>query len=230
MPEVPAVNGIVAKLGADVVKRVVKEGQGNMPAFKLTDLELDRLVTYLRNPAAAAGAPATPRPAPAAELTPGKPKRFWTGYNYMVATDGFSALKPPFWILSAYDLNEGSLKWQIPVGEVPELVARGIRNSGSIPTRGGPIVTASGLVFTPSQSDRKLYAFDAETGKTLWSAQIDGSPDGVPATYEVGGKQYHVICASDRETPRPRPGQAAPPVDANRKVVQGYYVFTLPTK
>src|ERR1043166_5268562 len=65
----------------------------------------------------------------------GQAKRYWTGYNYMNATDGFPALKPPFWILRAYDLNEGSLKWQIPVGEIPEVVARGIRHTGSIPTR-----------------------------------------------------------------------------------------------
>ncbi|MEO8597634.1 MAG: PQQ-binding-like beta-propeller repeat protein [Candidatus Solibacter sp.] len=233
MPEVPPVTGVIAKLGADEVKRVVKSGQGNMPGFKLSDLELDRLLTYLRNPAAAdrAGAPAVaPRPVVTPLLTPGSPKRYWTGYNYMVATDGISALKPPFWILSAYDLNQGTLQWQIPVGEVPELVARGIRNTGSMATRGGPVVTASGLVFTPSMSDKTLYAYDAESGKTLWSKQVGASPDGVPSVYEVGGKQYLVICASDRDVPRVRAGQAAPPADPNKKAVQGYYVFTLPVK
>ena len=229
MPEVPPVAGIVSKLGAEQVKKVVRNGQGQMPAFrKLSELELERLVTFLVAPDAAErmGPPMARRAPAVPALTPGNPKRYWTGYNYMNASDGFPALKPPFWVLTAYDLNAGKLKWQIPIGEVPELVARGIRNTGSIPTRGGPVVTAGGLIFAPSQSDRTIYAYDSETGKTLWARQIAGAPDGVPAVYEVAGKQYLVMCAHDPDAPRPRPGQTPPP-DPNKKVVQGYYVFTL---
>jgi quinoprotein glucose dehydrogenase len=119
------------------------------------------------------------------------------------------------------------LKWQIPVGEVPELVARGIRNTGSIPTRGGPIVTAGGLIIAPSQSDRKLYIYDKETGRTLWSKELPAAPEGVPTVYEVGGKEYLVVCARDVSEPRMRPGQPAPPPDPNKKIVQGYYAFAL---
>jgi quinoprotein glucose dehydrogenase len=234
MPEVPALTGIIAKLGADEVKKVVRNGQAQMPSFsKLSDLEVERLMTYLRNPAAAdrTGPPAglARREPPAAELTPGNPKRYWTGYNYMNASDGFPAIKPPFWKMTAYDLNSGQLKWQIPVGEIPELVARGIRNTGSIPTRGGPIVTGGGLVFAPSLSNKTIYAYDSETGQTLWSKQLPAAPEGVPSIYEVAGREYLVVAAHDTDAPRGRPGQPAPP-DPNRKVVQGYYVFALPAK
>ena len=234
MPEVPALTGIIAKLGADEVKKVVRNGQAQMPSFsKLSDLEVERLITYLRNPAAAdrTGPPAglARREPPVAELTLGNPKRYWTGYNYMNASDGFPAIKPPFWKMTAYDLNSGQLKWQIPVGEIPELVARGIRNTGSIPTRGGPIVTGGGLVFAPSLSNKAIYAYDSETGQTLWSKQLPAAPEGVPSIYEVGGREYLVVAAHDTDAPRGRPGQAAPP-DPNRKVVQGYYVFALPAK
>jgi hypothetical protein len=34
--------------------------------------------------------------------------------------------------------------------------------------------------------------------------------------------------AFDTSEPRLRPGQPAPPPDANKKVVQGYYAFALP--
>jgi quinoprotein glucose dehydrogenase len=233
MPEVPALTGILGKLSAEQVKKVVKNGQGQMPEFdKLSELEIDRLVTFLRNPAAANGGPRMPRQqaAPATQLTPGKPVRYWTGYNYMNASDGFPAIKPPFWLMTAYDLNEGKLKWRIPIGEIPALAARGIRHTGSIPTRGGPVVTAGGLVFAPSQSDKTIYAYDSQTGETLWSKQLPAAPEGVPALYEVGGREYLAVCARDTEEPRLRPGQAAPPPDPNKKVVQGYYVFALPAK
>jgi quinoprotein glucose dehydrogenase len=128
--------------------------------------------------------------------------------------------------MTAYDLNKGEIQWQIPVGEVPELVARGIRNTGSIATRGGPVVTAGGLIFEPSQSDKKLWAYDKDTGKTLWSQALPAAPEGVPSTYEVNGKQYVVVAARDTTEARPRPGETVV-IDPNKKVVQGYYVFTL---
>jgi quinoprotein glucose dehydrogenase len=233
MPEVPPLTGIVATAGAEQVKKIVKAGQGQMPGFgRLSELEIDRLLTYLRNPAAAdrmAPLSTTLRDSATPALTPGNPKRYWTGYNYMNSSDGIPALKPPFWILSAYNLDEGALKWQIPVGEVPALVARGIRNTGSIPTRGGPVVTAGGLVFAPSQSDKSIYAYDSETGKTLWSTQLPAAPDGVPSIFQAGGREYLVVCGHDLDAPRGRPGQTPPSV-ANKKVVQGYYVFALPAK
>jgi len=238
MPEVPALTGIVAKLGADQVKKVLHDGQGQMPSFaRLSELEIDRLITFLRDPKAAdrTGAPPLPvepaRSVPAAPtppLTPGNPKRYWTGYNYMNTADRFPAIKPPFWVLSRYDLNEGKLAWQIPIGEVPDLVARGVRNTGSLPTRGGPVVTGGGLIFVPSESDKSLYAYDSETGETLWSGKVQAEPGGVPAVYEVGGKEYVVIAARDADVPRVRPVQPPPPADPKKKVVQGYYVFTLP--
>lgn len=232
LPEVPGLLTSIAKLGADQVKKVVQNGQGQMPGFeKLSELEVDRLLTFMRNPAAANSGPQMPRrDAPAATLTPGNPKRYWTGYNYMNSADGIPAVKPPFWVLTAYNLNEGQIKWQIPIGEVPELVARGIRNTGSIPTRGGPVVTAGGLVFAPSQSDKTLYAYDAETGRVLWAKQLPAAPEGVPSVYEIGGRQFVVMCARDTDEARPRPGQSGPPADPNKKTVQGYYAFALPSK
>ena len=229
MPEVPALIGIVGKLGAARVKATIHEGQGTMPGFsKLSALDIDRLAAYLTNPTAVtpaiAGRGRGPTPA---KLTPGNPTRYWTGYGYMNASEGFPDIKPPFFVMTAYNLNEGKMKWQIPVGEIPELVAKGIRNTGSIATRGGPVVTAGGVIFQPSQSDKKLWAYDKETGQTLWSLQLPAAPEGVPTVYEVNGKQYLAVCARDTSEPRLRPGETPPPADPNKKVVQGYYVFAL---
>ena len=77
-------------------------------------------------------------------------------------------LDPEPGIPAAIDLNAGTIRWKIPFGEYPELVAKGLRNTGS-DNYGGPVVTASGLLFIGATSfDRKFHAYDKLTGKLLW--------------------------------------------------------------
>ncbi len=112
----------------------------------------------------------------------------------------------------AYDLNEGTIKWRIPTGVVPELAAKGIKNTGSFhPTRNGPVVTAGGLIFMGTAGDRTLRAYDKDTGKTLWEKEMKSNPESIPAVYAVNGRQYVAFFL--------RSGPA-----------QGYYVFALPKK
>src|SRR5258708_38485349 len=99
------------------------------------------------------------------------------------------AIAPPWTELVAYDLNEGTIKWRTPLGTIPALAAKGIKNTGSVRPRGGPIVTAGGLLFVGSGGDGYIHAFDKDTGKILWETEIDGNPDGIPAVYEVDGRQ-----------------------------------------
>ena len=113
----------------------------------------------------------------------------------------------------AYDLNEGTIKWRIPLGVVPELAAKGIKNTGTIGvTRNGPLVTAGGLIFMGTARDKTLHAFDKETGKTLWEKEMPANPESVPAIYQVGGRQYVAFFLSS----------------GGRNSAQGYYVFALP--
>jgi Glucose dehydrogenase len=56
-------------------------------------------------------------------------------------------------------------------------------------------VTAGGLIFTGTR-DQKVRALDVETGKVLWEHELDAALEGMPAIYEVGGRQYIVFCAS----------------------------------
>jgi quinoprotein glucose dehydrogenase len=133
------------------------------------------------------------------------------------------AISPPWCELVAYDLNEGDIKWRIPLGTAPGLAAKGITNTGSSHLlRNGPVVTAGGLIFVGSGADRMVHAFDKTTGKLLWQAEIDANPDGIPAVYEVGGRQYIAFFAASedaRETLAFKPGKPG---------AQGYYVFALP--
>ena len=109
--------------------------------------------------------------------------------------DGYPAIKPPWGSLSAIDLNTGEYRWRIPLGERPELKARGIPTTGS-EQYGGPIVTAGGLVFIGATMDGKFRAFDKDTGALLWEYQLPLPAYASPSTYRVNGKQYVVISSA----------------------------------
>ena len=104
---------------------------------------------------------------------------------------------PPWGTLTAVDMTEGKIRWQIPLGSMEAFGGshKGIP-AGSI-SLGGPIATAGGLVFIAGTTDSRIRAFDAETGKELWTAQLPASGNATPMTYRLGstGKQYLVIAA-----------------------------------
>ena len=104
--------------------------------------------------------------------------------------------QPPWGVLSSLDLATGDYDWQVPLGEVPELSARGVARTGTI-NMGGPTVTAGGLVFIGGSNDRRFRAFDADTGSILWEAELEGSGHANPMTYEGpdSGRQFVVIAA-----------------------------------
>ena len=129
------------------------------------------------------------------KLEPKAPDRYESGFGFMIASDGLSAISPPWTSMTAYDLNAGSIQWKVPLGEVPELAAKGFKNTGTHYPKVGPVITASGLIFTGTR-DRKVRAFDLESGKVLWEKELDAALEGIPAVYETGGKQYVVFCAA----------------------------------
>jgi quinoprotein glucose dehydrogenase len=118
-----------------------------------------------------------------------------SGFGLMRASNGLSPIGPPWSSLTAYDLNKGTIEWTIPLGEVPELAAKGIKNTGSVYPKTGPVITSNGLLFTGTR-DKKVRAFDAATGKVLWEREVDAALEGIPAIYQVNGKQYILFCAS----------------------------------
>jgi outer membrane protein assembly factor BamB len=71
--------------------------------------------------------------------------------------------------------------------------------------RNGPVVTAVGLIFIASGPDRMIHALDKDTGKTLWETEIDANPDGIPAVYEVGGREYVAFSKRLAEARSPLP-------------------------
>jgi quinoprotein glucose dehydrogenase len=108
--------------------------------------------------------------------------------------------------LSAINLNTGEYVWKIPLGEYPELAAKGLKNTGT-ENYGGPLVTAGGLLFiSATDFDKKFRAFDKATGALLWEATLPFSGNATPATYELNGRQFVVIAAGGGKDPKSESG------------------------
>ena len=118
--------------------------------------------------------------------------RFPSPYEFMNNNSlSMSVVGPPWSEMTAYDLNTGDVKWRVPTGTVlapPELKIPA--NTGSHFPRGGPLVTAGGLVFFASGSDRRFRAYDRDSGKEVWSMELPAASEGMPAAYEIGGRQF----------------------------------------
>jgi quinoprotein glucose dehydrogenase len=117
-----------------------------------------------------------------------------TGYEKFLDHEGYPAIKPPWGVLTAINLNTGEFTWQVPLGEHVELTARGIPLTGT-ENFGGSIVTAGGLVFIAGTRDERIHALDKLTGKLLWEASLPAGGYATPCTFQVNGRQYLVIAA-----------------------------------
>jgi quinoprotein glucose dehydrogenase len=120
------------------------------------------------------------------------PIRMNVPYDFMRSTaNGMGAAGPPWSHLTAYDLNTGEIEWRIPNGSTP---LPGVpEDSGSHMPRGAPLATAGGLLFVATAQDRMLRAYDRDTGEVLWAYQLPNGSEGIPASFEVGGRQYLAV-------------------------------------
>ena len=135
--------------------------------------------------------------------------------------DAADVLSPAWSWVVAYDLNKGIIKWKVPFGNEDKIP--GGKNLGKISgsARKGMIVTATGIVFAIC-GDGNLYAYDAENGNVLWSADLGrNNPGGIPAMYEANGRQYLVVCST---------GSLKDKKKKEEDVPKGYVVFALPKK
>lgn len=113
----------------------------------------------------------------------------------LLSPGGLPCVAPPWGKLSAVDLKTGEVRWESPLGRIPQLaMVKHSSEFGSI-NLGGSVVTAGGLVFIAAGMDDKLRAFDSENGKVVWEGQLPASAQAAPMTYAVNGKQFVVICA-----------------------------------
>ncbi len=150
----------------------------------------------------------------------GGPKQVVTEGRYL--TNGFglypTIVNPPYTTLTAYDLNQGTIKWQIGLGDDLRLVDQGIKGTGTAATtKGGMVVTATGLIFATA-ADRKVHIYDSSTGKQISELPLGGTTSGAPSMYELNGRQYLLVTATAQGSAAP----GAPPA--------GVVAYALPRK
>ena len=112
---------------------------------------------------------------------------------------GVPCVKPPWGMLTAVDMEHGTIKWQVPLGDAPY-----VHLNIGMPAIGGPIVTASGITFIAASLDGRMRAFDSDSGKRLWEVKLPAGGQATPMTYSIGGRQYVVIAAGGYKSDTPR--------------------------
>ena len=190
----PSLVNVAAKLTAAQIRDLVDHGRGFMPSFASLPLtQRDAVTAYVLDPSSSSTVSAAPTTTPDNASRTRSPYRF-LGYERWRDSSGLPNVKPPWGTLNAIDLNTGSYLWTVPLGDLPELKARGITGTGA-EGYGGPIVTAGGVVFIGATQDEKMRALDKRTGAILWEAPLPAAGYATPSTYMVGGRQYLVIAA-----------------------------------
>jgi len=239
---------VSSRVNADAFKTIIAQGKGRMPPLPhVDDSTITAIYAFLNNQGGgqrAGGnnnvAPTTPEgpvvatggaPQPAGSQPQGRGggrvNDYPEGYtgprvqyveknNWGVGVD--TLLSPPWSGIAAYDLNKGTLKWKIPLGETFSGRKGGTPNGTQ---NKGMVVTATGIIFATCK-DGKLRGIDENDGNIIWEYDLGRrDPGGIPAMYEANGTQYLVVCSS------------GPLVDKTKKetdVPKGYLVFALPKK
>ena len=226
-----------AQLGSTQFRALIRQGREQMPGFSEVLLPNDRVAAlegYLLS------LPVTHDPSGSGDefvqlpsnLTryAGPDTRYSGSFSAgWYTSNGYPAIGPPWTQLVAYDLNNGAITWRVPDGQAPGIPESGGSRTGTVRPRNGPVVTAGGLVFVANAQDRFLRAYDAASGRVLWEHELEANPEGIPAVYEIAGRQYIAFAAGASW------GTGGDPVWRNplhRKqgamTAQGYHVFALP--
>jgi quinoprotein glucose dehydrogenase len=209
-PAIPSLVGVGERMPSADVAATIRNGKGRMPGF--ANLENDSEQWYgLLSYVMSGGKDGGTREIGAKEVASSEPalptmKYHFTGYHKFLDPEGYPAVAPPWGTLNAINLNTGEYVWKIPLGEYPDLAAKGQKDTGT-ENYGGPVVTAGGLLFIGATNfDKKFRAFDKATGALLWETTLQFSANTTPAIYEVDGREFVAIAAGGGKDPKSKSG------------------------
>lgn len=139
----------------------------------------------------------------------GAPFAIEVNAGWRMKATGLLCKEPPYGGIRAIDLRTGRTIWDRPLGEARRNGPWGIPSMLPIPigtpNNGGPVVTASGLVFVAAATDNLIRAIDLRTGRVVWRDSLPAGGQATPMIYEANGRQYVVIMTGGHhfmETPR----------------------------
>lgn len=246
---IPGLAGIGARLKPAEIRTTILEGRGQMPGFhQFNGTDVDALVTFLVTDGGGRGRggrggpvltfpPVTPvesgpvatRPDPPASGGMNEYPEGVPAPDNRLTMDGYGvevmANKPPYTSLTAYDLNKGTIRWQIGLGDDYRVVKEaGVHGTGAAETmKSSVIVTSAGLVFA-NAADRKIHIYDADNGKELHQIALGAVSSGSPSMFELNGRQYLLVTASPVGTRQGGDDKAA---DPNQKGPSGLVAIAL---
>ena len=201
-PTFPSLIGVDKHMTTQQIVDRIHAGGGRMPPFpNVTGSDLVSLLEYLKyGPHAPSSAKTAEQAESESTQAPGSGQSgggyMFTGYRKFLDPDGYPAIAPSWGTLNAIDLNTGKYLWKIPLGYYPALAAKGMADTGT-ENYGGPVVTAGGLLFIGATAyDKKIRAFNSQTGKLLWNSDLPAPGVATAVTYKVDGKQYVAIAAA----------------------------------
>ena len=144
---------------------------------------------------------------PDSPMFPQRGSKYCATLDTFLSNFGAPCTKPPWATLSGVNLSTGDIEWQVPFGTLKYQAFWPLTYMKGGVHMGGPIVTASGLVFIGASADRHMRAFDIRDGKELWADEMPTTGNAVPISYVSGGRQFVVIAAGGHFT------SPSPPAD-----------------
>ena len=195
----PALLEVRDRLDRDEILEIMREGSGRMPGFAhFDDAQRRAVIRYISS-----DEPEIDEPSDELVYVLG-------GYVYLRDHEDLPGNTPPWGTLNSIDVATGNIAWTVPFGNYPSHPDLGF---GAV-NYGGPVVTASGLIFIAATPDKRLRAYDTRDGEVLWEAELRAAGFSTPAVYSVDGRQFVVIAAGG--------GRTGPPSGAE------YMAFSLP--
>jgi quinoprotein glucose dehydrogenase len=183
----PSLHDVSHRLGRDEVMQIILNGRGRMPPFDtVSEKRRHAILDFLFDKESSVNYKD--------DTDDDTPPYVFRGFQRWIDDEGYPAIAPPWGTLNAVNLNTGTIKWKVPLGEYEALTRRGIPITGT-ENYGGPVVTAGGLVFIGATADAKFRAFDKDTGEMLWEHELPFDGTATPSVYLANGKQYVVISA-----------------------------------